>query len=230
VGKEKDSESGLYYFGARYMDAGVGRFASIDPIRAVDPNTGKVNSILLSNPQRLNLYAYAGNNPYKYIDPDGEWMLIIEYNKNAQYGSMALVWNGWLPDGIFDMKTRGDSNGANAAAKSGIYDYKLGKHEGTYFAKHDALIINDGGKVDTVEPNANQGGKSIATGLHSHAGNPEIENGIKAGSEACWVVPTVRGKDTYRPNDPSTWKYYNEYISTFKDNPTGKALLLRLDW
>ena len=32
VGKEKDSESGLYYFGARYNDSSSGRFISPDPI------------------------------------------------------------------------------------------------------------------------------------------------------------------------------------------------------
>src|SRR4030067_2139278 len=32
VGKEKDKESSLYYFGARYMEARIGRFIVIDPI------------------------------------------------------------------------------------------------------------------------------------------------------------------------------------------------------
>jgi len=77
VGKEKDSESGLYYFGARYMDAGAGRFASPDPVGAVDPRTGKFNSELLHNPQMLNRYAYGLNNPYRYFDPDGNNPLLI---------------------------------------------------------------------------------------------------------------------------------------------------------
>jgi len=71
VGKEKDSESGLYYFGARYMDAGAGRFSSSDPVGAVDPETGRINEKRLHEPQRLNLYAYGLNNPYRFVDPDG---------------------------------------------------------------------------------------------------------------------------------------------------------------
>ncbi len=71
VGKEKDDETGLYYFGARYMDDRIGRFISPDPVGPVDPRTGKINEKLLLNPQRLNTYAYALNNPYRYIDPDG---------------------------------------------------------------------------------------------------------------------------------------------------------------
>ncbi len=72
VGKEKDDETGLYYFGARYMDDRLGRFISPDPIGAVDPKTGKINSMVLLNPQRQNYYAYALNNPYSYIDANGE--------------------------------------------------------------------------------------------------------------------------------------------------------------
>jgi len=71
VGKEKDEETGLSYFGARYEDAKIGRFISPDPVRAVDPSTSKTNESLLLNPQRLNTYSYALNNPYRYIDPDG---------------------------------------------------------------------------------------------------------------------------------------------------------------
>lgn len=71
VGKEKDEETGLSYFGARYEDARTGRFIAPDPVRAVDPKTSKTNEKILGNPQRLNTYAYGLNNPNKYVDPDG---------------------------------------------------------------------------------------------------------------------------------------------------------------
>jgi RHS repeat-associated protein len=32
IGKEKDSNTGLFYFGARYYDPGIGRFLSVDPV------------------------------------------------------------------------------------------------------------------------------------------------------------------------------------------------------
>jgi RHS repeat-associated protein len=65
AGKEKDKETGLYYFGARYLGPKIGRFITVDPagIRGKD----------LLNPQKLNRYAYSLNNPYRYIDPDGRW-------------------------------------------------------------------------------------------------------------------------------------------------------------
>ena len=76
VGKEKDEETGLSYFGARYEDAKSGRFIAVDPVKAVDPRTSKSNEIILANPQRFNSYTYALNNPYRYVDPDGKWALV----------------------------------------------------------------------------------------------------------------------------------------------------------
>jgi RHS repeat-associated protein len=64
TGKELDA-SGLYYYGARYYDALTGRFISVDPLYVDQPERG------LENPQLLHLYAYAANNPIRYIDPNG---------------------------------------------------------------------------------------------------------------------------------------------------------------
>ena len=76
VGKEKDDETGLDYFGARYLSVESGRFLAVDPVRAVDEFSGQINSAILANPQRLNVYAYSLNNPYRYVDPDGELAII----------------------------------------------------------------------------------------------------------------------------------------------------------
>ena len=54
-------ETGLYYFGARYYDPIIGRFISPDSL---------VQSY--QNPQTLNRYSYALNNPLLYRDPNGE--------------------------------------------------------------------------------------------------------------------------------------------------------------
>ena len=57
TGRERDAETGLYYYRARYYDPGVGRFLSEDPtsFRGGDPN----------------LLRYAFNNPLTYTDPSG---------------------------------------------------------------------------------------------------------------------------------------------------------------
>jgi len=66
TGKERDAESGLDYFGARYFSGAQGRFTSPDPLL----NAGRPD-----NPQTWNKYAYTLNNPLKYTDPTGlyEW-------------------------------------------------------------------------------------------------------------------------------------------------------------
>jgi len=57
--------------GARYLDPKTGRFTQPDPVGLVNPASGKVNQKMLLNPQRLNKYTYGLNNPYRYVDSDG---------------------------------------------------------------------------------------------------------------------------------------------------------------
>ena len=76
VGKESDPESLLYYYGARYYDQNTSRFISVDPFgqKLYDLNDDKLYAFL-ADPQRLNSYAYASNNPIGNIDVDGELTL-----------------------------------------------------------------------------------------------------------------------------------------------------------
>ncbi len=67
TGKERDTETGLDYFGARYFGSSMGRFLS--PDWSDDPEP--VPYADLSNPQTLNLYQYVGNNPLSFTDPLG---------------------------------------------------------------------------------------------------------------------------------------------------------------
>ena len=59
TGKERDIESNLDYFPARYYNSNLGRFMSPDWSSAPDT----VPYADFNNPQSLNLYSYAGNNP-----------------------------------------------------------------------------------------------------------------------------------------------------------------------
>ena len=85
LGKQLDKETGLVSMGARYLDPKTGRFTQPDPVGLVDPATGKVNQEMLLNPQRLNRYVYALNNPYKYVDPEGNSAKRIEDNPANPY-------------------------------------------------------------------------------------------------------------------------------------------------
>ena len=62
TGQERDAETGLDNYQARYMSAPQGRFMSPDdPLAGQDP----------SNPQSWNLFSYGLNNPLRYTDPTG---------------------------------------------------------------------------------------------------------------------------------------------------------------
>jgi RHS repeat-associated protein len=67
TGKERDTESGNDYFGARYYGAMMGRFMS--PDWADKPEAVPYSS--LTDPQTLNLYGYMRNNPLGGTDKDG---------------------------------------------------------------------------------------------------------------------------------------------------------------
>ena len=84
TGKEMDEETGLYYYGARYLDPKYSRWLSGDPALSdyipkapIDDEAKKHNEKLpgmggVFNVVNLHLYHYAGNNPVKYTDPDGK--------------------------------------------------------------------------------------------------------------------------------------------------------------
>ena len=62
-GKEKDSETGYYYFGARYYNPDLSLWLSVDPMSDKYPS--------------LSPYNYCAWNPMKLVDPDGRdvWTL-----------------------------------------------------------------------------------------------------------------------------------------------------------
>jgi RHS repeat-associated protein len=69
TGKERDAESNLDMFGARYYGSSLGRFMT--PDWAAKPTA--VPYAHYGNPQSLNLYSYVQNNPTTIGDPDGHW-------------------------------------------------------------------------------------------------------------------------------------------------------------
>ena len=66
TGHKFDKSTGLSYMQARYYDPVIGRFYSNDPFGFRDIHS-------------FSRYAYANNNPYKYVDPDGKDAIITLY-------------------------------------------------------------------------------------------------------------------------------------------------------
>ena len=70
--KELDEETGLYYYGARYLDPKYSMWISTDPALGDYLGQSSKGEGGIYNSTNLNLYHYGNNNPVSYKDPDGE--------------------------------------------------------------------------------------------------------------------------------------------------------------
>lgn len=163
--KELDKETGFYYYGARYLDPKYSRWISADPamntgeyfpVAPVDDEAKKHNGNLpgmggIFNHINANLYAYAGNNPIKYTDPDGrastleingEYHVLADYTWTRAYeeivkasfyfgGDKILEFYNWIDD--FNIKHIDEDNNDDSTVSnvlggiSLVGDIKLSK-------------------------------------------------------------------------------------------------------
>ena len=87
TGKQRDSETGNDYFGARYYSSDAGRFLSPDWAAKAEP----VPYAKLNNPQSLNLYDYVGDNPTSNVDATGHGGCSGKYSAICAAITEALV-------------------------------------------------------------------------------------------------------------------------------------------
>ena len=90
TGKERDAETGLDYFGARYYGSQIGRFTTVDPLYTWNDN--------LLDPQRWNRYSYVRNNPFRYVDPDGRGIASKAVKLIVKGGDVASTVSGVVDD------------------------------------------------------------------------------------------------------------------------------------
>ena len=117
TGKERDAETGLDYFGARYLSSAQGRFTSPDP-------GGEGSRV--EDPQSWNAYAHVRNNPLRLLDPDGrDYHVCDNAGKNCadltneQYDQYRSTLDGRVSPGGTIYAT--NSNGSETAIGSASY-------------------------------------------------------------------------------------------------------------
>jgi RHS repeat-associated protein len=116
TGKERDAESGLDYFGARYFSGPQGRFTGADP--ALFPHD-------ITDPQSWNKYVYTRNNPLRYVDPDGaDWQDVLKGVVNA-FASNNVAGAGRISDSNGDFKT-GQAIGDAISTVTGAVETAIG--------------------------------------------------------------------------------------------------------
>ena len=141
TGKERDTESGNDYFGARYYSSAMGRFMSPDWSAKAEP----VPYAKLDDPQSLNLYSYVRNNPLARTDPDGHC---------DQKGFWCANWSALKAD------TKAMMNTLQAKGQLGVglkLQYKIGHAElhgggSLHVEKSVPLVLNH--KSGEIIPNA----------------------------------------------------------------------------
>jgi len=101
TGKERDWETGLDFFQARYYSAWQGRFGEVDPANAGADS---------SSPQSFHGYAYVSNNPLVYTDPNGRKQ---EFQGDLYSGGSVITVDG------IDQITKGNIGGNGMVACPG---------------------------------------------------------------------------------------------------------------
>jgi RHS repeat-associated protein len=104
IGEIYDQDTGLNYLNARYYNSAIGRFISEDKVfwavgdsQRIKELTSQELQTILSDPQNLNSYAYARNNPLQYSDPTGlySWSKFKKDVKNALQSTAKNTKQAW---------------------------------------------------------------------------------------------------------------------------------------
>ncbi|MBI2822535.1 MAG: hypothetical protein HYX74_09950 [Acidobacteria bacterium] len=205
TGKERDAESGLDYFGARYLASAQGRFTSADPLNIPNLRTLAPEKFqaIIANPHNWNAYAYAHNNPLAKMDPDGYLTIIVpgtwnnhaeweesEFRKKVEqsFGEKALI-----------LDNRGLKDSARARAKA-------------------AEMI-----VDLVKKHKFTEGEKLNIVAHSHGGNAVFEatkQGLNHKIDTLVTLGTPIRSD-YIPNQAMIGQHLNVFSNSDQIQPLG---------
>lgn len=181
IGKEKDVETGLSYFGARYLLTDYGTFGASDSVRVVNASTGEINATVLADPQRLNLYAYGLNNPYRFVDPDGNWAeavfiegpsiavgihSFVQNIKGGNYGDAAIDAGGIIADGAAVL-----APGVPGGVGLGIKAKRASKYSGGAYGRLDRVpgIERHHMPANSISPISRHKGSAIQMDKADHA-------------------------------------------------------------
>jgi len=202
TGKERDSESGLDNFGARYNSSQYGRFMSPDPLAGHT-----------EDPQTLNRYSYVRNNPLNLTDPTG-----LDFHlrcgddsdtcQNHQVGSYATNNDG--SRGAFNSTVvTSDSirNGTNSATvdQNGVQVTTGGQtYQGQYFdnaashttdangndVNHNPIDLAGSGSLRdfSFNINGNCSGTCLSSGSWSYNGSPNAARSL-LGERGAFTIP-----------------------------------------
>jgi RHS repeat-associated protein len=140
TGKERDSESGLDNFGARYDSSSMGRFMSADPVF--------ISAARLTDPQSLNLYAYVRNNPLNLTDPTGLDFYLSCTHTDDNASTCQQVQNGSSKDWVQGQTVNGQFQATDVDmndpkdTSAGYHDQFGNQYTGTFDQNNGVSFTN----------------------------------------------------------------------------------------
>jgi len=211
TGKERDVETGLDFFEARYFSSAQGRFTSPDEFKGgiVDPFTGQdieTNTALpyadITDPQTLNKYAYVRNNPLRYTDPHGHcfWDLCIGEGVAVYVAGTAAVAGA-----AYLMTPQGKESARAAIEGTGLLIGKAAdgiQSVGSFFSKDaDAgrIVSGAAGAMSAAERVIAKAQAGIAAGLYKDPADvqkhiDDQKKGVQATQGLVKQLDTAKGK------------------------------------
>ncbi len=213
IGQEYDADTGLNYLNARYYDSSTGRFLSQDPaFKDIGLNDFKHKyqrtlEEQLMNPQSLNSYSYANNNPITYNDPEGKiaFIPLIGYILSA-YGVIDFGID------LYDAHTVNVKYLEQFTRQDKLNTVKeLGKDAGTFafgrFVEEGSKIAFDAitTAVEIISNKASEASKNNQTGIS----NESIKNNstpnsrsfiqLQSKSQSSYAAPTSKNQNGVLP-------------------------------
>ncbi|HWQ90992.1 MAG TPA: toxin TcdB middle/N-terminal domain-containing protein [Clostridia bacterium] len=167
--KERDEESGLNYFEARFLVSHLARFASFDPLLAKSSH---------DSPQQNHPYSYSVNRPTKFIDPSG---LDINDVASMSFAEKVVHLAGW---GASQM-------GSMVATGFRFTGYMLSGDAGKERATEKQYF------ADQAVEKTTERGRAIATdlifgrGMNARADQARRDPAVRAGAKA--MAGTIEG-------------------------------------
>ncbi|MGC2656764.1 MAG: RHS repeat-associated core domain-containing protein [Bryobacteraceae bacterium] len=216
--KERDTESGLDFFGARYYGSPLGRFNSPDPENAGADST---------NPQSWNGYSYVLNNPLTNTDPDGTdpcgtnpncvtvnakldpvatvaaILLVASANVLMQTNQMAAEsWNWLSQPRNGTCLSASTAAGASAGAGIGL----LGLAGGPVVIASEPTAVLTGGALGWAGGLISCMSSSGEVGSSASGGGGDANNGESNSKKPPVKATKLRGNQGWRDENGNIWR------------------------
>ena len=178
TGKEKDSESGFHYFGARFYDSEL-----LTGWLSVDPMADKYPS--------LSPYNYCAWNPVKLVDPDGkDAEFVVDSKTKTIRANLNLIFYS-------ESKSVSGKDVENAMKqyKAQITKEWGGSHEVSYQGEVFLLSINVSYSIDNrakIPNRRNYNGKNNFIGVVRRSN--KFRSNVENSNTGHWNIPTILGR------------------------------------